>query len=441
MIETLQQLATHFQQILPQALSLPVLFVILLSLSCILATLLIISRMQLNELRNKLGIIEKEAAAAVKACNQHEIRTAKLDTLLKFERQQTAEKLQLLDDAKRSLRLQFETLAHQIFEDRSSKFSELNREKLDSILQPFNRQLNALKQEITEIYRTDSRERIELKHEILQLRDLNLQLNQEAANLTRALKSDTKMQGNWGELVLERVLERSGLRQGREYETQLTLRDEQDRMFRPDVIIRLPEGRDIVVDSKVSLISWEKYVASESEEQRQHHLSALVRAIRDHISGLSAKDYGALPGIRSLDFVLMFLPIEAAFATVVDRDETLLTAALDHNIVLVTPTTLLATLRTIENLWKIDQQNRNSQEIAHRAALMYDKFRLFIDDMDRLGKQLSTCRVTFDSAFNKLIHGRGNLVAQAEQLRDLGVQVKKEIPAVITEQTESEILN
>ena len=210
---------------------------------------------------------EKKGAEALAYKNNQAIREAKLITLLKNERKHAAEKLQLLEDAREELRLQFAGLAQQIFDEKSARFSELNREKLEAILQPFNNQLTALKQEINEVYRNDSRERISLKNEIIQLRDLNQQVNQEAINLTKALKSDTKIQGNWGELVLERVLERSGLRRGLEYETQGGFRDNNNRLLKPDVLVHLPEGKDIIIDSKVSLVSWEKYINSDDESR------------------------------------------------------------------------------------------------------------------------------------------------------------------------------
>ncbi len=381
----------------------------------------------------QLTAAEKNNADILMRNNVLAIKEAKLTTLLENERKHAAEKLQLLEDAREELRLQFTGLAQQIFDEKSAKFSELNRDKLEMILQPFNNHLTALKQEINEIYRHDSRERFSLKNEIVQLRDLNQQINQEAINLTRALKSDTKIQGSWGELVLERVLERSGLRRGIEFETQGGFRDNNNRLMKPDVLIHLPEGRDIIIDSKVSLISWEKFVNSDDESRRAIHLAGLVKAIRDHITTLSQKNYPELNGIHSLDFVLMFMPVEAAFSTVFQQDENLFGEALTKNIIIVTPTTLLATLRTVENIWQFEHQSKNSLEIARRAGIMYDKLRGFLEEMEKIGKQLSTCHSTYDNALLKLTQGRGNLIAQAEQLKELGIQVKKDIPASITD--------
>ncbi len=425
-------------KILPPALTPPTLlllfaggFVVLLITTLGGTFYLLGQKRRRRETERKLAVAEQRSA-------HQEIRAAKLITLLKNERKHATEKLQLLQDAREELSLRFAGLAQQIFDEKSARFSELNKDRLDSILLPFNRQLVAFKQEINEIYRTDSRERLSLKSEIVQLRDLNQQINREAMNLTRALKSDTKVQGNWGELILNRVLEKSGLRLGQEYHTQGGFRDDGNRLFKPDVIIHLPEGRDIIVDSKVSLVSWERYVTCDDEGERAGHLAQHVRAVRDHVATLGGKNYPGLAGIHSLDFVLMFMPIESAFSAIFQQDDSIFTEALAGNVVIVTPTTLLATLRTIENIWQYEQQSKNSQEIARRAGLMYDKFRSFAEEMEKIGKQLATCHATYDSAYLKLTRGRGNLVAHAEQLRELGVQIKKELPKSITDISDCE---
>jgi len=396
---------------------------------------------ELKKRKAKIFLADEQINAAEQRTVRQQIRAAKLLTLLKNERKHSAEKLTLLINAREELSMQFSTLAQQIMEEKSARFSDLNKEKLETILHPFNQQLVSFKQDINEIYLNDTRERVSLKKEIVQLRDLNQQINQEAINLTRALKGDTKRQGNWGELVLERVLEQCGLRLGHEYETQGGFRDNDNNLMKPDVIIHLPEGKDIIVDSKVSLISWEKYINSEEESEKKRHLSDMVEAIRDHITQLSNKNYPALPAIRSLDFVLMFMPIEAAFAAAYNYSEQLFADALAKKIIVVTPTTLLATMRTIENIWQHEHQGKNSVEIARRAGIMYDKFRGFIEDMEKIGKQLATCHATYDSAMSKLTQGRGNLISHSEQLRELGIQVKKEIPRSIVKISDIELKN
>ncbi|MDK9707085.1 MAG: DNA recombination protein RmuC [Desulforhopalus sp.] len=420
-------------KILPQAFSLPILLLLFAAGFTVLFFAVFFGAVYLCRLHRRLNEKGQKLALAEQRTTQQEIHIAELSTLLKNERKNADEKLQLLEDAREELSLRFAGLAQQIFDEKSARFSELNKDRLEAILQPFNLQLTAFKQEIGEIYRIDSRERQSLKSEILQLRDLNQQINHEAMNLTRALKSDTKVQGNWGELVLSRVLEKSGLRLGQEYHTQGGFRDDGNRLLKPDVIIHLPEGRDIIVDSKVSLVSWERFINCAEEGERASHLAQLTRAVRDHIATLGGKNYPGLAGIHSLDFVLMFMPIESAFAAVVAEDESILSDALASNVIIVTPTTLLATLRTIENIWQYEQQSKNSQEIARRAGLMYDKFRSFALEMEKIGKQLATCHATYDTAFLKLTRGRGNLVAHAEQLRDLGVQIKNELPKSITD--------
>ncbi len=440
--------AALLQSVLPQGLTLPSLLLILTGGYLPLCFVLLSGVLYLVIIKRKLRAAEERSDAAEgkadtfsRRCSELEIRAAELAAMLEGERQHATDKLQLMEDAREELSHRFAGLAQRIFDEKSARFGEQNRERLEAILAPFNHQLLALKQEINEIYRNDSRERLSLKAEILQLRDLNRQINQEAANLTRALKNDTKVQGNWGELILNRVLERSGLRLGHEYETQGGFRDPHNRLQKPDVIIHLPEGRDIIVDSKVSLVSWERYVNSEEQNDREKHLAQLVQAVRDHILTLGGKSYQNLSGIRSLDFVLMFMPIEAAFAAVLQYDDSLSTEALARNVIIVTPTTLLATLRTIENLWHYEHQSRNSLEIARRAGLMYDKFRSFVEEMEKIGRQLATCQATYESALLKLTRGRGNLVAQSEQLRELGVQIKKEMPKEILDISELDLKN
>jgi len=425
--------------------SIPLLLGLLL-IGAVLITLFLFSKLsaQKREIRRQQQALKQNLQKIEdlsQKVNEQDIREAKLITLLKNERKHTADKLRLLEQARHELKLQFENLAGRIFDEKSSRFTELNSERLDSILQPFNKELLTLRQEINNIYQSDSRERLSLKNEIDNLRDLNQQINQEAINLTNALKNDTKAQGNWGELVLEQVLQRSGLRNGFEYETQLGFRTHDYHLQKPDVIVHLPENRDIIIDSKVSLVHWERYVNSESDGEKSDHLKQQVRAVHDHINTLSSKDYPGLSQIHCLDFVLMFMPIEAAFATVCQSDKGLLEAALKKNIIVVTPTTLLATLRTVENIWKFEQQSKSSVEIARRAGLMYDKFRGFLEEIEKIGKQLNNCRASYDSAVLKLAQGRGNLVSQAEQLRELGVQVKKELPKTITDISDHNLKN
>ncbi len=434
---------TSLLNILPAGFSLPQL-TLLLIICCLLSFFLIIffalriysKNRLLLDTRQSLAIAKKEALTTEKQNNIIKIKNTELLTLLKAERRHNIEKLKLLDEAKDALSLQFATVGQQIFDEKNARFDELSEKRLTAILQPLNQQLNAFKKEINDLYHNDSRERVSLKHEIIELRALNQQINQEAINLTRALKGDKKLQGNWGELVLERILEQSGLRAGQEYIVQTGFRNSNNRLMKPDIIINLPGGKNIIIDSKVSLNNWERYVSDEDAARQEDYLNSLIKDIRNHITTLSDKNYPELVGVHSLDFILMFMPMESVFATVCQHDETLIDTALTHNIIIVTPTTLLATLRTVENIWHREQQGRNGREIAKQAGIMYDKFRAMLEEFEKLGKQLSTCQTTYDTIMARLARNRGNLVTSARRLKDLGVQSKKELPKSLTDITD-----
>ncbi len=361
---------------------------------------------------------------------------ARLQTQIEQEQLHTAEKLSLLDDAREQLRLQFAELAAGILEEKSASFSKESQEKFAILLSPFHEQLSSFRQKVDEIHHTDTRDRAALQREIASLRSLNQQMSTEAINLTKALKGDKRIQGTWGELVLERVLEQSALRKGVEYETQAVFRDERNRFQRPDVIVRLPEGRDIIIDSKVSLVAWERYISCEDEEEQKVFFRSHVKAIREHVRLLGEKDYGSLTAIRSLDFVLMFMPVEAAFLAAFQSDDTLFTEAINRNIILVSPTTLLTTLRTIESIWRYEKQSRNAREIAEKAAALYDKFCSFTEDMERMGKQMNALQNSYESAMVRLSQGRGNLISRVERFPRMGVKAKKKIPKVILDQAD-----
>lgn len=364
-------------------------------------------------------------------------KTEKAELQTRWEEQQknTQEKIQLLQDTENKLKIQFENLANKIFEDRSKQFSEQNKSSMEHIVSPIKDQLTDFKKRVETVYDNETKDRVSLREEIISLRRDTEKMNQEALNLTKALKGDNKIQGNWGEMILEKVLEQSGLRKGIEYETQGAFRDEDNNLFKPDVIIRLPEDKDIVVDSKVSLLAYEEYCSAEQDEERSNALKAHTKAVRDHIKGLSGKDYSGLKGLRSLDFVLLFMPIESAFMAAFQADDKLFTDAFEHKIVVVTPTTLLATLKTIENIWRYERQNENAKLIADKAGSLYDKIRGFVEDLEKLGNQLSTLNKTYDGVMNKLTIGNGNLIRQASSFVELGVKVKKTLPKSLTEQS------
>nr|WP_305909303.1 DNA recombination protein RmuC [Methylomarinum sp. Ch1-1]MDP4522205.1 DNA recombination protein RmuC [Methylomarinum sp. Ch1-1] len=350
---------------------------------------------------------------------------AELQSRLQEQQKSSAEKIQLLHDAESQLKTQFENLANRIFEERNKQFSEHNKSSIEHLVSPLKQQLGDFKSRLEAVYDNESKDRISLREEIVSLRRDTAKMNQEALNLTRALKGDKKTQGNWGEMILEKVLEQSGLRKGVEYETQSAFRDAGNQLFKPDVIIRLPEDKDVVIDSKVSLLAYERYCSAEDEQERRQALKEHGDAIRQHIKSLSGKDYASLQGLRSLDFVLLFMPIEAAFMAAFQADEQLLGEALEHKIIVVTPTTLLATLRTIQNLWRYEQQNENAKVIADKAGALYDKIRGFVEELDKLGQQLATVNKTYDGVMNKLTRGQGNLLRQASSFEKLGVKVRK----------------
>ena len=333
-----------------------------------------------------------------------------------------------LQGARDELRAQFAELAGKIFDEREQRFAETSQQRLGQLLDPLKERIQAFEKRVEESYQNEARERFSLAKELERLQQLNQRLGDEATNLTRALKGQ-KTQGNWGELVLERVLEHAGLEKGREYQTQVSLKGSDGERFQPDVLIQLPGDKQVVVDAKVSLTAYQALIAAEDEEGRAAALKQHVLSLRSHLKGLSVKDYQRLEGLHSLDFVLLFVPIEAAFSAALQAEPNLFQEAFDRNIVIVSPTTLLATLRVIDSLWKQERQSQNAREIAERAGWLYDKFTLFVADLDEIGTRLQQLDKAYAGARNKLVDGRGNLVRRAEQLRELGARTSKQLPA------------
>ncbi len=357
-----------------------------------------------------------------------EIATRLEQTQLAYE-----EKQRILINSEQRLNTQFENLANRIFEQNERRATEHNRQSLISLLTPFREQLDGFRRQVQDSFGQEARERHTLAHEIRQLQQLNSLMAKEAVNLTRALKGDNKIQGNWGETILARILEASGLRKGYEFETQVSINTGHNSRYQPDVIIRLPEGKDIVVDAKMSLTAYEQYFNSDDSEIQAQALRSHIASIRNHIKLLSNKDYHQLPGLRSLDYVLMFIPVEPAYLVALREAPELLDEGLKHNIMLVCPSTLLVAVRTINNLWRYERQSQNAQEIATRAAKIYDKMRLFVDDMQLLGTSLTKAQATYQSAMKRLAEGRGNLISQAEGFRELGVEIKQPIDPLLAD--------
>jgi len=354
---------------------------------------------------------------------------SELRVRLEEERSQNSEKLALLKGAEEEMKLQFSKLANEIFEQKSKVHAEQNKLQLDTILKPFKEQVDSFGKKIEDNYITETKERHLLKDQIIQLRSLNERLSDDANNLTKALKGENKTQGNWGELILEKILESSGLREGLEYETQGSYKDEDGKMYRPDVLIHLPDEKDIVIDSKVSLVAYERYMNTEDEKSKEKARNEHVQSVRSHIKGLSDKKYEELQGLRSLDFVLLFMPIESAYMLALQEDSGFFQETIKQNIMVVGPSTLLVTLRTIEYIWRNERQEQNAQEIAEKAANLYDKFVGFVDDMQKIGGQISKTQDSYDAAMNKLSSGTGNLIKRTEDMKTLGIKTKKKIDA------------
>lgn len=333
-----------------------------------------------------------------------------------------------VEELQQKFTMEFENLANKIFEEKSAKFTEQNKEKLSEILNPLKEKISEFEKKVDETNKESIDRFSSLRQQLSMLKDLNQQITQEAKNLTEALKGQTKTQGNWGEFILESILEKSGLVKGREYSVQESLTTESGKRFQPDVIINLPENKSIIIDSKVSLIAYERYVSSEDEAEKAKALRDHVLSIRSHLKNLSSKNYQSLYNLNSLDFVLMFMPIEPAFALAVQNDTNLFNDAFEMNIVIVSPSTLLATLRTIASIWRQENQNRNALEIARQAGALYDKFVNFYNDLIDVGKKLNAAKNSYEDAMKKVHDGRGNLIAGVEKMKQLGAKASKSIP-------------
>jgi len=333
---------------------------------------------------------------------------------------------------------EFENLANRILEDKSKKFTEQNKANIDQILKPLSDKLGEFKTKVEETYDKESKERFTLKAEIEKLVQANQQITKEAGNLTSALKGESKTQGNWGEMILETILEKSGLIKGTHFVVQQSTTTDEGRRLQPDVIVHLPDSKNVVVDAKVSLTAYERYFSLEDHDGRQACLCDHLSSIRSHIKELSAKNYQSLYSINSPDFVLMFLPIEPAFGLAILQEPALFQEAFERNIVIVAPSTLLATLRIIGTIWRQEYQNRNAVKIATEAGRLYDKFVAFMEDLEEIGKKIEDSKKAFEKAHSKLSSGTGNLIKRAEDMRKLGIKTQKALPRELVEKTTGE---
>lgn len=348
-----------------------------------------------------------------------------LEEKLSSQKSNFETQIKLVQDAKQSLSQEFENLANRIFDDKQNKFSEQSKQALETSLSPLRRDLGDFRKQVSTAYDKENADRNRLAGQIGELQKQTMQISADAVNLANALKGDNKQQGNWGEFVLEKLLDDSGLTKGREYETQVALKDEEGNRRNPDVIIRLPEGKDIIIDAKASLTDYERYFHAQDEQSQQLCLKQHLNSLRSHIKGLNVKNYEQLENVNSLDFVLIFIPVESAFMLALDNDPDIMREAYDKSIILVSPSTLMVTLRTIKNLWRYADQNINAQQIAEKAGALYDLFVLHVEALEDIGKHLDKSKDAYETAFKRLSTGRGNLVKRSEELKTLGAKTKK----------------
>jgi len=389
---------------------------------------------QIVKLEEKLNEREQQISKLNEQTNTLTASIAELETTVSKERLQANEKLELLEKSKETMSLQFKDLADKILDEKSKKFTAQNAENLDTILKPLGEKIKDFEKKISETNKTNYEERLDLKNHIKTLTGLNNQLSEDAHNLTVALKGESKTQGNWGELILERILEASGLTNGLEYTTQQSMTTEEGKRYLPDVVINLPEEKNIIIDSKVSLTAYETYCAAENDIERNNALKNHISSIKKHVKELSDKNYHDLPQVKSIDFVLMFIPVEPAYGLAIQSEADLFFDAFSKNIVIVTPSSLIATLRTIAYIWRQEAQNKNAATIALKAGQLYDKFVNFVSDMDNIGKKIQQTQTTYDGAMKKLKTGTGNLVRRTEELKKLGAQTNKQLELDTTEE-------
>jgi DNA recombination protein RmuC len=395
----------------------------------------VLASLAIGGLAGYLFALNRRAAMAEQAA-QLRSQVAALDATLAAERAAQEQKLALLDDARDRMTHQFRALANDILEEKSRRFTEQNQTNLGQLLDPLKTRLQEFQSKVDQVYVQESKDRSALAQQVTSLLEMNQRLAAEAKDLTQALKGSSKTQGDWGEVVLERILEAAGLRRDHEYTMQETIAREDATRARPDVILHLPGNRKLVVDAKVSLLDYGTFCSTTDEALRKHAAARHCASLREHIRDLAARNYHRLPGLETLDFVILFVPIEPAFLLALETDSHLWVDAWEKNILLVSPSTLLFVVRTVAHLWKQEEQVRNVQQIAERGAELYDKFAGFVDDLSRLGARIEQTRTAYDAVFDKLTRGRGNLVRQVEMLRSLGVQPTKRLPRQLTEQAE-----
>jgi len=405
-----------------------ILAIVMFLLSLIFLILYLKERDRVKAANKKIEELHEELSTLLQDKNELELRFAVLNTRYEDEIKASHEKLETLQNAKNELSREFSNLSNRIFEEKSKQFSSASKEQLELLLKPFREQISSFSKEAREQFETELKDRHLLKDELLRLKKMNEQLANEALNLTNALKGENKTQGNWGEIVLENILEQSGLREGVEYELQATLKSDEGKTYRPDVIIHMPQNRDIIVDSKVSLTAYERFVNEEDPQEKAKALKEHIASISAHIKGLSQKRYEKLEGVNTLDFVLLFMPIEGAFLLALEQDGEFFKRAYESNILVVSPSTLLVTLRTIEHIWRTQRQEEHAKKIAQEAEAMYDKLVGFVEEMQNIGNHIQKSQDAYEKAMNRLSTGRGNVIKRAQNMKALGLKPKKELP-------------
>lgn len=400
-----------------------------------------------QQLRNNLTEMEKRLALGIDETrelrSQKErlgIQISRYEAEMENLQQKNTEQKAEVDKIQEKFTKEFENLANRILDVKSEKFTKQNKENIENILNPLKEKIKTFEDKVEKSQKENISIHSSLKEQLLNLQSQNLKITQEAENLTKALKGDSKMQGNWGELVLERVLEKSGLEKDREYSVQQSFTREDGSRVLPDVIINLPDGKKMIVDAKVSLTAYERYINAE-EELREKYLKEHIGSIKTHVDQLSSKKYEDLYEMESPDFVLMFIPIEPAFAIAINDDNSIYNKAFEQNIVIVTPSTLLATLRTIDSMWNNEKQQRNAIEIARQAGALYDKFEGFITDLTKVGKKMDEAKTEYKGAMNKLVEGRGNIITSIEKLKKMGAKAKKSLPDKYLERAQQDELD
>lgn len=394
-------------------------------------------RTEIEDSRERNARLEGEFRTSVEKQGDLGAEISRLNATIEQERKGFAEKTAVLDDAKKTLGHEFQNLGTRIFEDTSKKFAEKNKTDMESILAPLRERIKDFDRKITDTHVDATRQMTSLETHIKGLESLGKEMSREALNLATALKGESQTQGAWGEIVLERALEMSGLRKGFEYHSQPTYRGQDGNSLRPDVVVHLPEGKDVVIDSKVSLTAYERYVSCDDEAEKERFLSQHLASLRSHVRDLGEKSYENIPEIRSLNYVLMFVPLESAFMLAVEKERNIQSEALEKNIMIVGPSMLLFALRTVQSIWQFEHQNANAREIAERAGRMYDTFVTFTEHLEKVGERISQSQDAYEKAMSRLCEGRGNLVKRTSDLKKLGVKAGKDIAPEIEERSQA----